>query len=104
MRVTGKFLFTEKHNNATVSGQELADLFLHVGSGLLLTEATDATEAGMNDLSLLCSSLLSRPAKRRQWTGNGRQRQTGRMTILTRTATPTATLWVCSTDGYYETK
>lgn len=34
-------------------GQELADLFLHVGSGLLLTEVTDASEAAMNDLSLL---------------------------------------------------
>lgn len=37
-------------------GQELADLFLHVGSGWLLTEATDAREAVMNDLSLLLCS------------------------------------------------
>lgn len=97
------FLFTKEHNNATVSGHELADLFLHVGSGLLLMEATDATEAVMNDLSLLFWS-----AKRWQWAGNGRQRQTGGMTILssvvlsrllTRTATPTVTSWVSSTHG-----
>lgn len=45
-----------RNNNATVSGQQLADLFLHVGSDLLF-EATDRTEADMNDLCLLFSSL-----------------------------------------------
>ncbi len=34
------------------SGGELADLFLHVGSGWLSTVNTDTTEAVMNDLSL----------------------------------------------------
>lgn len=51
------FLVTREHNNATVSGQELANLFLHVGSGSLLTEATDVTEAVMNDLCLLVCSV-----------------------------------------------
>lgn len=96
MRVTGKFLFTEEHNNATVSGQELADLFLHVGSELSLMEAMDATEAGMNDLSLLSPPRLSWPAKRRQWTGNGRQKQTGRMTILADSSPGQLLLqWLC---------
>lgn len=73
MRDTGKFLFAEKHNNATVSGQELADLFLHVGSGLLLTEVTDATEAGMNDLSLLFSPGQQNGGNGQEMAGRYRQ-------------------------------
>ena len=60
-----------RNNNATVSGQQLADLFLHVGSDLLF-EATDRTEADMNDLCLLFSSSEH---KWSQQTRNGWQRQ-----------------------------
>lgn len=102
MRVTGKFLFTEEHNNATVSGQELADLFLHVGSELSLLEAMDATEAGMNDSSLLSPLLASKTeAADRKWEAETNGENDDPRRLLTRTATPTVGKLH---TRYYETK
>lgn len=85
----------------SAGGRELADLFLHVGSCWLLTEATDASGAVMNEWS-----LLLRSANRQQLTGMAGRDRTERMTILsavvlsrhlTGTVTPTVTSRVSST-------
>lgn len=58
-------------------GRDLADLFLHVGSGRLLTQSTDASEAIMNDLSLRFPTT-----NRRQLTGTARRDKPKWMTVL----------------------
>lgn len=89
------FLFP-KETEQCYCGQELANLFLHAGSGWLLTEATDASEAVMNNLS-----LLSRSTNRRQLTGMAGRARTAIVmvpslafvfnSLHTCTATPTVT-------------
>lgn len=81
------------------SGQELADLFLHVGSGWF----SDATEAVMNDSSLLLSSGRQTDGNCQEMAGrDGTDRATVLSPVvlsrlLTRTATPTVTSRVSST-------
>lgn len=94
------FLVTREHNNATVSGQELANLFLHVGSGSLLRRLRTS-------LKLWWMTCVFSSARRnscnRQETSRGDRQATAILSpvvlgrLLFRTATPTVTSWISST-------
>lgn len=71
------------HNNASVRGRELADLFLHVGSG----SRRDGGHGRKNNGSSLLFSPCS--GRRKQTlTGSGRRRQAALSKLRTGTATP----------------